>query len=53
MVLGFYEYIENIGGYFDENIDEAKIIQTSQECLKKQKKKKKQIDKIGNANFFL
>ena len=45
MVLGFYEYIENIGGYFDENIDEAKIIQTSQECLKKLKKKKNKLIK--------
>ena len=29
LVLGFYEYIKNIGGYFDKNIGEVKIIQNS------------------------
>ena len=40
-VLRFYGYIgnRNIGGYFDKNIDKVKIIQNSQEYLKKLKKK--------------
>ena len=33
-VLRFYKYIKNIGGCFEKNIDEAKIIQNSWECLK-------------------
>ena len=38
LVLEFYEYMRNIGGYFDKNIDEAKIIQNSWKCLKKLQK---------------
>ena len=34
-VLGSYGYIGNIGGYFDKNIDEAKIIQNSWKYLEK------------------
>ena len=37
LVLGFYEYIENIGGYFSTNIGETKIIQNWWECLEKSK----------------
>ena len=29
LVFGFCGYIGNIGGYFDKNIDDAKIIQNS------------------------
>ena len=41
LVFGFYEYMRNISGYFDKNIDEAKIIQNSWECLKKLQKNDK------------
>ena len=40
LVFVFYGYIRNISGYFDKNIDEAKMIQNSQECLNKIKRKK-------------
>ena len=41
-VLRFYRYIRNrnINGYFDKYIDKTKIIQNSQEYLRKLKKKK-------------
>ena len=43
-ILGFYGYIENIGGYFDKNIDGVEIIQNSGKCLEKLQKN----DKISN-----
>ena len=38
-----YRYLNftNISEYFDKNIDKAKIIQNSQECLKKLQKNNK------------
>ena len=38
-VLGFYGYIENIGGYFKKNIGKVKIIQNSWKYLEKLQKK--------------
>ena len=37
--FGFYRYIENIGGYFDKNIDRIEIVQNSWKCLENYKKK--------------
>ena len=37
--LRFYEYIGNIGGYFDKNIDKVEIVLNSWKYLKKLQKK--------------
>ena len=41
----YHKYQRNINGYFEKNIDEAKMIQNSQECLKKLQKKYDKISK--------
>ena len=33
-ILGFYGYIENIGGYFDKNIGKAKINKNTLKFMK-------------------
>ena len=45
MVLRFYGYIGNIGGYFDKNIGKMKIIQNSWKYLEKLQKKNDKINK--------
>ena len=42
----YWKYRRNIDGYFDKNIDKAKIIQNSREGLKKLQKKNDKISKF-------